>query len=151
MELSSSHPRIWQPSELSTGSQRLEAPNAAGPVSGWSRRRQVGGRLCIRIWITEVVQVLPLHPVAHQGGTWGPGSPPVSAPPYQVCAGGAAEHDVCRTPGGTHHHPVDFMVVRLYTASTHYLLLLAEGQIFLFFFFRSFPSYVPRHGFMLEQ
>ena len=134
MELSSSQSRIWQPSELSTGSQRLEPPNAAGPVSGWSRRRQAGGvRHCIRIWITEVIQVLPLHPVAHQGGTWGPGSPPVSAPPYQVCAGGAAEQDVCRTPGGTHHHPVDFMVVRLYTAGTHYLLLLAEGQDFFVF------------------
>ena len=44
MELSSSQSRIWQPSELSTGSQRLEAPHAAGPVSGWSRRRQAGGR-----------------------------------------------------------------------------------------------------------
>ena len=101
MELSSSQSRIWQPSELSTGSQRLEAPNAAGPVSGWPRRlggRPAGDRQgCIRIWITEVIQVLRRHSVAHQGGIWGPGSPPVSAPPYQVCAGGAAEQDVCRT------------------------------------------------------
>ena len=70
---------------------------------GQSQAGRVGGRPagdrqgCIRIWITEVIQVLRRHPVAHQGGIWGPGSPPVSAPPYQVCAGGAAEQDVCRT------------------------------------------------------
>ena len=101
MELSSSQSRIWQPSELSTGSQRLEAPNAAGPVSGWSRRRQAGGRPA-RLHShldhrSDTAQVLRRHSVAHQGGIWGPGSPPVSAPPYQVCAGGAAEQDVCRT------------------------------------------------------
>ena len=70
---------------------------------GQSQAGRVGGRPagdrqgCIRIWITEVIQVLRRHSVAHQGGIWGPGSPPVSAPPYQVCAGGAAEQDVCRT------------------------------------------------------
>ena len=70
---------------------------------GQSQAGRIGGRPagnrqdCIRIWITKVIQVLRRHPVAHQGGIWGPGSPPVSAPPYQVCAGGAAEQDVCRT------------------------------------------------------
>ena len=70
---------------------------------GQSQAGRVGGRPagdrqgCIRIWITEVIQVLRRHSVTRQGGIWGPGSPPVSAPLYQVCAGGAAEQDVCRT------------------------------------------------------
>ena len=105
---------------------------------GQSQAGRVGGRPagdrqgCIRIWITEVIQVLRRHSVAHQGGIWGPGSPPVSAPPYQVCAGGAAEQDVCRTLTIIRSTAwlCDFFIIPVDTAVTHYLLLLAEGQNF---------------------
>ena len=105
---------------------------------GQSQAGRVGGRPagdrqgCIRIWITEVIQVLRRHSVAHQGGIWGPGSPPVITRKRTTVSGMRrwSSRARIRCVPDTHHHPVDCMVVRLYTAVTHYLLLLAEGQNF---------------------
>ena len=145
IELSSSQSGIWQPSDLSTGSQRLEGPNAAGPVSGWSRRRQAGGRPArLQSHLNHRsdihVQVLRLHPVAHQGA-----SGAQTARKRTTVSGMRRWSSRARCVPETHRHPVDFMVVTLH--SRHSLLGMACRRPE--FFSRSYPS--PRHSFMLEQ
>ena len=129
MELSSSQSRIWQPSELSTGSQRLEAPNAAGPVSGWSRRRQAGGRPA-RLHSHLDHRSDTGASTALRGASMRHLGPRQPARKRTTVSGMRRWSSRARCVPDTHHHPVDCMVVRLYTAVTHYLLLLAEGQNF---------------------
>ena len=129
MELSSSQSRIWQPSELSTGSQRLEA----GPVSGWSRRRQAGGRPA-RLHSHLDHRSDTGASTALRGAARRHLGPRQPARKRTTVSGMRRWSSRARCVPDTHHHPVDCMVVRLYTAVTHYLLLLAEGQIFFSFF-----------------
>ena len=76
MELSSRQSCIWQPSELSTRSQHLEAPNGAGPVSGLLRRRQAGRRPSrLHSHLDHLSDTGASNaPRGASGGFWGPGS-----------------------------------------------------------------------------
>ena len=137
MELASSQSRIRQPSELSTGSQRLEAPNAAGPVSGWSRRRQAGGRPA-RLHSHLDHRSDTGASTALRGTSRRHLGPRQPARKRTTVSGMRRWSSRARFVPDTHHHPVDRMVGCATLHSRHSLLAIACRRPEFFFFFSFF-------------